>query len=436
MLYVPGCRIFQSLLPVAVLAMLSASLPVAANDEEVFEDARAYTVKIRTRVELPFIGDRKGASTGAGFVVDPGRGWILTNAHVASRSPSTVQVAFQGGKFLPATKLYVDPYLDLAVLVIDPAKRPPKLEPAPLDCNGSPAIGHAVGAFGHPWELSFTGTRGIISGITSKYPGMLEMLQTDAPINPGNSGGPLISLKSGKVLGINTASRRASQNTNFAVPMRHACHVLALLREGRDPSPPQLPITFLEDVDETNQLVVARVYDDAGGLREGDIIRGVDGDDEPLKNRGQLLHKLRGRTEDVALRVRRDQQEVTVRGHFAPEPRVSERRGVYSAGVLFAPTPWRDMQDLVGDRLALMVHFVERGSAGDAQRLEKLDMLYSVDGEQVRTVDELTARLKAAAEKKQRVKLKFIRIGERDDNLFNYVERSLAVTPPKTIDWK
>ena len=409
---------------------------VSATDEDVFEDARAYTVKIRTRVELPFIGDRKGTSTGAGFVVDAKRGWILTNAHVASRSPSKIRLAFQGGTFVPATKLYVDPYLDLAVIQIDPAKQPEKLDAAPLDCEGTPAIGHAVGAFGHPWELSFTGTRGIVSGVTSKYPGMLEMLQTDAPINPGNSGGPLISLRSGKVIGINTASRRASQNTNFAVPMRQACHVLALLRDGRDPSPPQLPVIFLEDIDESNQLIVARVYDETGGLREGDVIRGVDGDDEPVHNRGQLLHKLRGRTDDVALRVRRGQNDVTVHGQFVPEPRLSERRGVYSAGVLFAPTPWRDLRDLVGDRLALMVHYVERGSPGDAQRIEKLDLLYSVDGKEIYTVAELTEHLNAATKSDGRVKLKFIRIGERDDNMFNYIERSLTATAPKTIDWK
>jgi len=432
-------RFYPSFLHITVVSVtLALLLPLRAHatDEEVFEDAREYTVKIRTRVELPFVGDRKGTSTGAGFVVDAARGWILTNAHVAARSPSTLRVAFQGGTFLPAKKLYVDPYLDLAVIALDPKKRPEKLVTASLDCEGSPAIGHPVGAFGHPWELSFTGTRGIVSGVTAKYPGMLEMLQTDAPINPGNSGGPLISLKTGKVLGINTASRRASQNTNFAVPMRHACHVLALLGEGRDPSPPHLPVIFLEDIDETNQLVVARVYDTGGGLREGDIIRGVDGDAEPLRNRGQLLNKLRGRTDDVALRVRRGEAEVTVRGQFSVEPRLSERRGVYSAGVLFAPTPWRDLRDLVGDRLALMVHFVERGSAGDAQRIAKLDLLYSVNGEQVQTVAELATKFQAAAAKDERVKLKFIRIGERDDNMFNYIERTLAVTTPKVIDWK
>src|SRR3970282_1943953 len=126
------------------------------------------------------------------------------NAHVVARAPSLVHVSFRGGEYLPAIKRYVDPVIDLAVLEIPAKHRPARLPAATLDCSQMAAIGHVVGAFGHPWNLSYPGTRGIISGITSKFAGMLEMLQTDAPINPGNSGGPLMSLKRGKGAGIDT----------------------------------------------------------------------------------------------------------------------------------------------------------------------------------------------------------------------------------------
>lgn len=423
--------------PIAVAAALlvTSAAAQAEVDEEVFNTAKRYTVKVRTQVELPFHGDKKGTHIGAGFLVDAARGWVLTNAHVVARSPSRIKVAFLGGEFVPATKLYVDPYVDLAVVEIDEARRPKQAVVADLDCRNAPAIGHTVGAFGHPWDLSFTGTRGIISGVTAKFAGQIEMLQTDAPINPGNSGGPLISLKTGRVVGINTASRKASQNTNFAVPMSHACRVLELLRAGQDPSPPHLPVAFLKDVDETNRLVVARTYEPQAtlALREGDVIRQVEGVEGEIENKGQLIHRLRGRLDDAVLRVRRGDGEVIVRGPLRAAESMTARRGVYASGVLFAPTPWRDLDEVVSSKLALMVHHVDRGSLGDAQRIEAMDLVAAADGAPVATVDELYARLQAAANAGREVRLKLIRIGDIEDSLFSYVERPLAVTGLRTV---
>ncbi|UCH54175.1 MAG: trypsin-like peptidase domain-containing protein [Pseudomonadota bacterium] len=424
---------------VIAVAIVTVAKPVAAAvvDEEVFDIAKRYTVKVRTQVELPFYGDKKGTHIGAGFVVDRKRGWILTNAHVAARSPSQISVSFLGGQFLPAKKVYVDPFVDLAVLEIERSARPKRLAVAELDCGALPAIGHAVGAFGHPWELSFTGTRGIISGITAKFAGQIEMLQTDAPINPGNSGGPLISLKSGKVVGINTASRKRSQNTNFAVPMDQACRVLELIRAGRDPSPPNLGVAFLQDDDESNRLVVARTYAQDGTLelRVGDIVRGVEGTNGngDVGNKGQLIQRLRGRLDDAVLRVSRDDTDVTVRGRLAPAESMTARRGVYASGILFAAMPWRDLDQVVSSALALMVHHVDRGSPGDAQRIHVMDLLLAIDGESVTTLDALYERLAAAQSAGREVHLKLIRVGDIEDSLFTYVERPLGVQNLKHV---
>lgn len=83
------------------------------------------------------------------------------------------------------------PYLDLAVLKLAEEQRA-GLEAARLDCGELPPVGRPVGAFGHPWGLTYTATRGIVSGVTAQFEG--ELLQIDAPINGGNSGGPLLSL--------------------------------------------------------------------------------------------------------------------------------------------------------------------------------------------------------------------------------------------------
>ena len=78
-------------------------------------------------VSRPFIEDEIGSYYGAGLVVDAKRGWILTNAHVASHSYATLGVAFADGAPTRAERVYVDPHLDLAVVAYDPkalAKQP------------------------------------------------------------------------------------------------------------------------------------------------------------------------------------------------------------------------------------------------------------------------------------------------------------------------
>src|SRR5262245_45073005 len=81
--------------------------------ETVFRQAREYTVRIRTRIDTPFAGDEQGAFQGAGFLIDADRGWIITNAHVAGRAASVVQVAFYGEPYQPVRKLYVDSFADI-----------------------------------------------------------------------------------------------------------------------------------------------------------------------------------------------------------------------------------------------------------------------------------------------------------------------------------
>ena len=331
---------------VVLAVMLS---PIAARgdlSEDIFKNALQYTAQIRTTVPVPFDGDRKGSSLGAGFLVDAGRGWIMTNAHVVGRSPSRVEIALHGQEFSEATKIYVDPFLDLAIIRVPEQVETKGIEEPRLECGGVPPVGHPVGAFGHPWRLQFTGTRGIISGVTARY--RTELLQTDAPINQGNSGGPLISLESGRIVGINTAGIRGAQNTNFAVAIKYACRVLQLLQQGEDPSPPDLKLVYFRDIDNRKQLKVARSYAGDGTLKllPGDVIRQVIGEEGVIENETQLLHALRGRLAGSSLRVLRAGQETVVSGNKLPMRRVLETRGVYASGVLFGPITIRDALEL------------------------------------------------------------------------------------------
>lgn len=423
-------KVYSALARLAALCAIAPLAAAAETSEDVFKNALNYTVQVRSTLPVPFDGDRKGSGLGAGFLVDAGRGWIMTNAHVVGRSPSRIEIAFHGQEFSEAHKVYVDPFLDLAIIRVSDGVDTKGIAEPQLECNTMPPVGHAVGAFGHPWRLQFTGTRGIISGVTARY--RTELLQTDAPINQGNSGGPLISLESGRIVGINTAGIRGAQNTNFAVAIRYACRILQLLQNGEDPSPPDLKLVYFRDVDNRKELKVARSYAGDGTLRllPGDVIRQVVGVDGAIENETQLLHALRGRLGNSSINVLRAGQEAVVAGVKRPMQRVLETRGVYVSGVLFGPITIRDALE-IGAR-GLMVHHVESGSIGESREIEKSDLLEAVDGAPVPDVDALYTRLYEARKNGRRVTLTFKKLAG-GDALFAYAQRNLLIADLRII---
>ena len=136
------CRHFLLAIPTLLIfpAAAVAGNGVPVDGEATFHQAERYTVRVRTSIKLPFDSDEQGTFDGAGFLVDSERGWILTNAHVAGRSPSTIQIAFKDRDYRPATKLYVDPLLDLAVVALNRSDVPPGTTAAKLDCLETPAV--------------------------------------------------------------------------------------------------------------------------------------------------------------------------------------------------------------------------------------------------------------------------------------------------------
>ena len=423
----------HALLFSTIFASLAWISSASAEDETIFKEALKYTVKIETRVEIPFEGDKKGFSTGAGFLLDTSHGWIMTNAHVVSRSPSHVSVAFHGERFQPAEKVYIDPYLDMAIIRIDPQSISPKAKSVTPDCSGLPEIGHSIGAFGHPWKFSFTGTRGIISGMTSQMGG--QLLQTDAPINPGNSGGPLISMKTGRVVGMNTATldRDDDQNTNFAEPMKFLCRIYDLLKQGQDPSPPDLTVMFKEDLDDRRQLVVAKSYltENLLALREDDVITAVG--DYPVKNEGQLIHALRGNLDRAVLQVLRNGKEIVVQGKLNPAQLITHRQGVFVSGLLFAQLNYRDRSEI---DFPLRVNYVEPGSIGESKRIKNWDRLMTVDGQPITSLKQLYYYLKKGHESNRNVVVKMRHISRRSDRIYNYKDVSFQVEHLEMIGGK
>ena len=100
----------------AVALLASGPAMAAQTAEEILGQAARYTVRITSLTSIALNQDSGGSASGAGFLIDKERGWIRTNAHVATRSPVVLKVAFKDDKELPSKRLHVDPLLDVAII--------------------------------------------------------------------------------------------------------------------------------------------------------------------------------------------------------------------------------------------------------------------------------------------------------------------------------
>jgi S1-C subfamily serine protease len=151
-------------------------------------------------------------------------------------------------------------------------------------------------AIGNPLGFEHTVTAGIVSALgrtMRSATGRLipDVIQTDAALNPGNSGGPLLNSR-GEVVGVNTAAIRGAQSISFAVAIDIASWVIPqLLQHGR------VRRAYLGVLGTTTALDrrIARAFElaqthavrvsslephspaQAAGLREGDVVVGIDG---------------------------------------------------------------------------------------------------------------------------------------------------------------
>ena len=202
---------------------------------EIFKKVSPAVVFISAISFDPFKSkDRLSTSVGSGFIISK-EGVILTNSHLVF-GHQTIDVILDDGFTTRAELVGVDPLFDLAVIRISVEGK--NLPVAILGDSDKVQTGEDVLAFGNPFGLEKTLTRGIISGVNrtlsaSPMSPEIPLIQTDAAVNPGNSGGPLVN-SCGEVIGINTAILGEGENINFAVPINMAKSILPqLLTKGR-----------------------------------------------------------------------------------------------------------------------------------------------------------------------------------------------------------
>ena len=243
-------------------------------------------------------------SLGSGAIVDPS-GYIITNFHVIegaqrvnvlitpsignqSQAPAVLRAK---GRMLPAKIVGGSKTADLAVLKIEAAGLPT----IPFARYQQLRQGQLVLAFGNPEGLQNSMSMGLVSSVLRQVDPESPMvfIQTDAAINPGNSGGPLVDVD-GNLVGINSSILSQSggnEGIGFAIPsgivrfayeqIRRYGH-LRIGEIGADVQPITRELAAALALPTESGVIVSNIGEasaaDRAGLKVGDLIQTVDGD--------------------------------------------------------------------------------------------------------------------------------------------------------------
>lgn len=229
----------------AVFALdLSSLLPDERNTIEVFQKAAPKVVfvhRLATVINARHVRMEVPDGAGSGIIWDD-KGHVVTNYHVI-KGADKLAVAM-GKMTVPVKVIGTEPRKDLAVLEIQSPKALALLKDFKafeLVHLQDLIVGQKAIAIGNPFGLDHSLSKGVISALGRKVPGIggvtiHDMIQTDTAINPGNSGGPLLN-SAGQLIGLNTmifSKTGGSAGIGFAVPADYIEKVVTqIIKNGR-----------------------------------------------------------------------------------------------------------------------------------------------------------------------------------------------------------
>ncbi len=327
-------------------------------------------------------------SLGSGVIIDD-EGHLLTNDHVVRRA-TRVRIKLSDGREFEAEPVARSTPHDLALLKIK-APAGAKFRAVPFAAPDDLLLAETVVALGNPFGLGGSVSRGILSSKERRTPrehetlDVTHWLQTDAAINPGNSGGPLINLN-GELIGINVAVFRDAQGIGFAIPIKRVNEALSDFF-----SPESMHgLWFGARLTQVaGRLMVMRVEAESpaarAGLLGGDRILGINGKTGlKLIGWGREL----GTGKKVPLTVERAGKPLALFAAPVPE------RDFFNASIIkrrlgLAVRPLtRELAEQMGQSFfgGFLVDGVDEGGAGWKLRIERGQVIQSVDGQLVSDV--------------------------------------------------
>jgi len=353
---------------------------------------------------------------GSGAIISPD-GYIVTNNHVVDGAVD-IRVTMSDKRVFPAKLIGSDPLTDLAVVKINGSN----FASVPLGDSTKLHPGQSVLAFGNPFGFRFTVTRGIVSALNRPNPDASnrrkpgEFIQTDAAINPGNSGGPLVDAR-GQVIGINTflvSDNGSFSGMGFAIPTQIVKPTIdALIAHGMvehgymgigitDVTPENSKFFGLS---KSAGALVNQVEPDSpaakAGMKNGDVITGVDG--KPVNDSGELQVEVGQRQPGTTIKldVTRDGKNTTI--PVTLEAMGSRDKVASDSSSQDKPRWGLSLQDLSSDlRQELqapadihgaVVANVEPGSSGENAGLQRGDVILEVNRKPVHSAQDVQQAL-------------------------------------------
>ncbi len=340
-------------------------------------------------------------SLGSGVILSDD-GYVVSNYHVVGTA-TEIRVVTTDRREYSAQVVLGDKESDIAILRLEEAEDLPFLQ---LRDSDHVQVGELALAIGNPFGVGQTVSSGIISGLarsgTATGNARGYFIQTDAAINPGNSGGALIDVN-GDLIGINTSILTRSGGSNgigFAIPANLVAEFLRQAQGGNDsfvsPWAGMAGQHMSADIAESLGLVIPLgvVISDlhplsplaAAGLRVGDVVTHVDGDEvnSPAEMKFRMSVAGVGGT-SVVTRLRGDERaEVTVALVKAPETPEAEETTLDDRTVMPGLTVSR-VNPAVIARMGLLlsqtgVVVVDAGPYGGRSGLRVGDVVNAING--------------------------------------------------------
>jgi serine protease Do len=379
--------------------------------------------------------EQKQHALGTGVIFDR-NGYIVTNNHVIDHA-STVEIMTTDKRMFKAKVVGTDPDIDVAVVKIEASNVPT----ITMGDSSTLHVGDTVMAFGNPFGLNFTVTRGTVSALGRSQLNIepvQDFIQTDAAINPGNSGGALVDVH-GEMVGINTAILSPGGGgegggfigIGFAIPINMAKRSMeALIKTGKvsrgylgatiGPVTPELAQEF--KIPDTSGALVQDVARggpaDKAGLKPGDVIRKFNG--RSVNDSSDLLAMAANTNPGtpVTLDILRNGQQHTVKVtleqrpsdlSFAGGSRRSPNEGALRGVTVQNLTePLRRQLGIPSDVHGVVVTDVAPDGPA-AQFLEQGDVILSINHHEVKSVADFN---RLAAEAKGQTLLRVLHQGE------------------------
>ena len=340
---------------------------------------------------------------GSGVIVSP-EGYVVTNAHVIT-DPRTGQpveeviVQLSEKKEFKAKIVGYDRSTDVAVLKIDSANSLPHVVLANSDFL---KVGDIVFAAGNPLGIGKTVTMGIVSAIGRSELQVLgdqgsyeNFIQTDASINRGNSGGALLDAK-GRLIGINTAiisQTGGSVGIGLAIPVNIVRKVLVdFVRGGelrRGFLGVQLNPNSTSNIGVLVEGVIPNSAAEKAGFEGGDLILSVGDEKVDSMNKLRLAISQTSPGTRIPIEIMRNMEKQIL---YVTLELFGQSESTPIPGVKLEPLSPQIRQSL---EIASQVRgVVVSESSGNAETFKKGVVIVEINGFQVDTVSEVSARLK------------------------------------------